>query len=46
MPAWKDTLTEQERWRGLQLMEKDEPGFWETHHMYGDPWLEQRYSGD
>jgi DMSO/TMAO reductase YedYZ molybdopterin-dependent catalytic subunit len=29
-------------------MEKDEPGFWETYgyHMYGDPWLEQRYSGD
>jgi DMSO/TMAO reductase YedYZ molybdopterin-dependent catalytic subunit len=24
------------------------PGFWETYgyHMYGDPWLEQRYSGD
>jgi DMSO/TMAO reductase YedYZ molybdopterin-dependent catalytic subunit len=34
--------------RGLQLMAKDEPGFWETYgyHMYGDPWLEQRYSGD
>jgi len=34
--------------RGLQLMDKDEPGFWETYgyHMYGDPWLEQRYSGD
>jgi DMSO/TMAO reductase YedYZ molybdopterin-dependent catalytic subunit len=34
--------------RGLRLMEKDEPGFWETYgyHMYGDPWLEQRYSGD
>ena len=34
--------------RGLQLMQKDEPGFWETYgyHMYGDPWLEQRYSGD
>jgi len=34
--------------RGLQLMEKDEPGFWETYgyHMYGDPWREQRYSGD
>jgi DMSO/TMAO reductase YedYZ molybdopterin-dependent catalytic subunit len=34
--------------RGLQLMEKDEPGFWETYgyHMYGDPWREQRSSGD
>ena len=34
--------------RGLELMDKDEPGFWETYgyHMYGDPWLEQRYSGD
>jgi len=34
--------------RGLQLMAKDEPGFWETYgyHMYGDPWREQRYSGD
>jgi DMSO/TMAO reductase YedYZ molybdopterin-dependent catalytic subunit len=34
--------------RGFQLMDKDEPGFWETYgyHMHGDPWLEQRYSGD
>ena len=34
--------------RGLQLMDHDEPGFWETYgyHMYGDPWREQRYSGD
>jgi DMSO/TMAO reductase YedYZ molybdopterin-dependent catalytic subunit len=34
--------------RGLRLMEDDEPGFWETYgyHIYGDPWLEQRYSGD
>jgi DMSO/TMAO reductase YedYZ molybdopterin-dependent catalytic subunit len=34
--------------RGLRLMDKDEPGFWETYgyHMHGDPWLEQRYSGD
>jgi len=34
--------------RGLRLMHDDEPGFWETYgyHMYGDPWLEQRYSGD
>jgi DMSO/TMAO reductase YedYZ molybdopterin-dependent catalytic subunit len=34
--------------RGLRLMADDEPGFWETYgyHMYGDPWREQRYSGD
>jgi len=34
--------------RGLRLMDEDEPGFWETYgyHMYGDPWREQRYSGD
>ncbi|HEY6469965.1 MAG TPA: sulfite oxidase-like oxidoreductase [Candidatus Dormibacteraeota bacterium] len=34
--------------RGLQLMNEDAPGFWETYgyHMYGDPWLEQRYNGD
>ena len=34
--------------RGLRFMESDEPGFWEAYgyHMYGDPWREQRYSGD
>jgi DMSO/TMAO reductase YedYZ molybdopterin-dependent catalytic subunit len=34
--------------RGLELMNENEPGFWETYgyHMYGDPWREQRYSGD
>jgi DMSO/TMAO reductase YedYZ molybdopterin-dependent catalytic subunit len=34
--------------RGLQLQDEDEPGFWETfgYHIYGDPWREQRYSGD
>jgi DMSO/TMAO reductase YedYZ molybdopterin-dependent catalytic subunit len=34
--------------RGLALREDDEPGFWETYgyHNYGDPWREQRYSGD
>jgi DMSO/TMAO reductase YedYZ molybdopterin-dependent catalytic subunit len=34
--------------RGLRLMAEDAPGFWETYgyHMYGDPWREQRYSGD
>jgi DMSO/TMAO reductase YedYZ molybdopterin-dependent catalytic subunit len=33
---------------GIQLMNEDEPGFWEAagYHMYGDPWLEQRYQGD
>ncbi|MEU4241240.1 sulfite oxidase-like oxidoreductase [Actinoplanes sp. NPDC026619] len=33
---------------GLQLLNSDEPGFWEAagYHMYGDPWLEQRYQGD
>jgi DMSO/TMAO reductase YedYZ molybdopterin-dependent catalytic subunit len=34
--------------RGLRLTVEDTPGFWETYgyHMYGDPWREQRYSGD
>ena len=34
--------------RGLQLVERDQPGFWESfgYHNYGDPWKEQRYSGD
>jgi DMSO/TMAO reductase YedYZ molybdopterin-dependent catalytic subunit len=34
--------------RGFELRDDDEPGFWETYgyHMYGDPWREQRYSGD
>ena len=34
--------------RGLQLLDTDEPGFWETYgyHNYGDPWREQRYEGD
>jgi DMSO/TMAO reductase YedYZ molybdopterin-dependent catalytic subunit len=34
--------------RGLRLMREDEPGFWEMYGypMYGDPWREQRYSGD
>jgi DMSO/TMAO reductase YedYZ molybdopterin-dependent catalytic subunit len=34
--------------RGLALREDNEPGFWETYgyHNYGDPWREQRYSGD
>lgn len=34
--------------RRLTLRHHDEPGFWETfgYHTYGDPWREQRYSGD
>ena len=34
--------------RGMQLLVKDEPGFWESagYHDYGDPWREQRYQGD
>ena len=33
---------------GITLLNHDEPGFWETrgYHIYGDPWREQRYSGD
>jgi DMSO/TMAO reductase YedYZ molybdopterin-dependent catalytic subunit len=33
---------------GLQLLDHDEPGFWERngYHDHGDPWLEQRYQGD
>jgi DMSO/TMAO reductase YedYZ molybdopterin-dependent catalytic subunit len=34
--------------RGLQLLDVDEPGFWESvgYHHYGDPWREQRYWDD
>jgi DMSO/TMAO reductase YedYZ molybdopterin-dependent catalytic subunit len=34
--------------RGLTLMLEDQPGFWEQlgYHIYGDPWREQRYTGD
>ena len=34
--------------RGLKVIEQDQPGFWERYgyHNYGDPWREQRYSGD
>jgi DMSO/TMAO reductase YedYZ molybdopterin-dependent catalytic subunit len=33
---------------GMQMMNEDEPGFWEAagYNMYGDPWQEQRYQGD
>jgi DMSO/TMAO reductase YedYZ molybdopterin-dependent catalytic subunit len=34
--------------RGLRIVEKDVPGFWEGfgYHNRGDQWLEERYSGD
>ena len=34
--------------RGLHLMENDKPGFWESlgYNNHGDPWKEERYSGD
>jgi DMSO/TMAO reductase YedYZ molybdopterin-dependent catalytic subunit len=34
--------------RGLRLMEKDKRGFWESagYHHRGDPWKEERYTGD
>lgn len=34
--------------RSIVLANADRPGFWESYgyHMYGDPWREQRYSGD
>ncbi len=33
---------------GIQFTPQDEAGFWELrgYHMYGDPWREQRFSGD
>ena len=33
---------------GLRLMERDKSGFWETfgYNNHGDPWKEERYSGD
>lgn len=34
--------------QGMTLSDADRPGFWESYgyHNYGDPWLEQRYTGD
>ena len=34
--------------RGLRLVAEDRPGFWESngYHIRGDPWKEERYSGD
>jgi DMSO/TMAO reductase YedYZ molybdopterin-dependent catalytic subunit len=33
---------------GIRLLDHDEPGFWETrgYNNHGDPWREQRYTGD
>lgn len=33
---------------GLRLLDHEEPGFWEQngYHARGNPWEEQRYSGD
>ncbi len=33
---------------GIQFTERDEAGFWELrgYHIYGDPWREQRFTGD
>jgi DMSO/TMAO reductase YedYZ molybdopterin-dependent catalytic subunit len=42
--AWRSV-----KWvRGIELLSKDEPGFWEQngYNMYGDPWKEQRFSSD
>jgi DMSO/TMAO reductase YedYZ molybdopterin-dependent catalytic subunit len=34
--------------RSFRLMDKDEPGFWESlgYNNHGDPWKEERYWGD
>jgi DMSO/TMAO reductase YedYZ molybdopterin-dependent catalytic subunit len=34
--------------RGITLIEKDKPGFWESlgYNNHGDPWKEERYRGD
>jgi DMSO/TMAO reductase YedYZ molybdopterin-dependent catalytic subunit len=34
--------------RELRFMASDRAGFWESvgYHIYGDPWREQRYTGD
>ncbi|HEY8503929.1 MAG TPA: sulfite oxidase-like oxidoreductase [Gemmataceae bacterium] len=45
--AWKSA-----KWvRGIEFMEEDRPGFWESwehggYHMRGDPWAEERYRPD
>lgn len=32
--------------RELEVLDTEQPGFWETYgyHIYGDPWLEQRFA--
>jgi DMSO/TMAO reductase YedYZ molybdopterin-dependent catalytic subunit len=40
--AWKSV-----KWvRGIELLESEEPGFWEQngYNLYGDPFLEERFS--
>lgn len=34
--------------RGMEFLAEDKAGFWERngYHMYGDPWLSQRYDDD
>jgi DMSO/TMAO reductase YedYZ molybdopterin-dependent catalytic subunit len=34
--------------RGIRFVERDHPGFWESlgYNNHGDPWKEERYSGD
>jgi DMSO/TMAO reductase YedYZ molybdopterin-dependent catalytic subunit len=34
--------------RGIHFVERDKPGFWESlgYNNHGDPWKEERYSGD
>lgn len=42
--AWKSV-----KWlRGMEFLDRDVAGFWEQngYHMYGDPWKEQRFSGE
>jgi DMSO/TMAO reductase YedYZ molybdopterin-dependent catalytic subunit len=45
--AWKSA-----KWvRGIELMDADQPGFWEAwehggYHMRGDPWKNERYRDD
>ncbi len=42
--SWKSV-----KWvRSLEFLAHDIPGFWEKngYHMYGNPWKEQRFSGD
>jgi DMSO/TMAO reductase YedYZ molybdopterin-dependent catalytic subunit len=45
--AWKSA-----KWvRGIEFMENDQPGYWESwenggYHMLGDPWTEQRFRDD